>query len=97
MAIRTQPKRIDSIVGNILSERGYFNACKEYDVVSKWKEIVGDKISEVTECSRVENGTLYVRVLSSCWRQELIYLKEKIIKEIKDNTKCLSINEIVFF
>lgn len=97
MKKRNQPKKIDSIVGDILSKRGYLNICKEYDVIAQWKDIVGEKISEVTICSRVENGVLYVQVNSSAWRQELVYLKAKILHQIKENTNCISIKDIVFF
>jgi predicted nucleic acid-binding Zn ribbon protein len=92
-----QPKKIDSILGNILSNRGYLNVCKEFDVISQWKDIVGDKVSEVTVCNRVENGVLYVQVSSSVWRQELVYLKINIMKKIKENTNCTSIKDIVFY
>lgn len=97
MIRRGQPKKIDSIVGNVLSQRGYLKVCREYDVISRWKEIVGERISDVTECSRVDNGVLYIKVNSSSWRQELVYLKEQILREIKDNTNCISIKDIVFF
>ena len=60
-------EKLDSILGDILSNR-YLNVCKEYDVISQWKDIVGE-ISEVTVCNRVENGVLYVQVSSSAWRQ----------------------------
>lgn len=97
MKRRTQPKKIDSILGDILSNRGYSTVCKEYDVISQWKNIVGEKISDVTVCNRVENGVLYVQVSSSAWRQELVYLKVKILQQIKENTNCISIKDIVFY
>ena len=56
MSIWKPPEKIDSILSDILSERGYLTICKEYDVVSRWKEVVGERISSVTECIRVENS-----------------------------------------
>ncbi len=97
MRRHTQPKKIDSILGDILSNRGYLNVCKEYDVISQWKNIVGEKISDVTVCSRVENGVLFVQVSSSAWRQELVFLKVKILQQIKEYTNCISIKDIVFY
>jgi|SRR5690554_385509 predicted nucleic acid-binding Zn ribbon protein len=93
----TQPKKIDSILGEILSNRGYLSVCKEYDVMSQWKNIVGEKISDVTVCNRVENGVLFVKVDSSAWRQELVFLKVKILQRIKESTNCNSIKDIVFY
>jgi hypothetical protein len=96
MSIWKSPEKIETILGDILSERGYLTICKEYDVVSHWKEIVGEKISKVTECSRVENGILYVKVFSAVWRQEIVYLKPQIMLQIKNQTDCTTITDIVF-
>lgn len=97
MLRHNQPKKIDSIVGNVLSQRGYLKICKEYDVITQWESIVGEKIADVTECSKVENGVLYVRVKNSSWRNELVYLKATIIKNIIIHTDCSSIKDIVFY
>lgn len=91
------PEKIDSILDGILQERGYRSIVKEYDVISQWKIIVGDKVASVTQCDRIENGILYVRVMSSSWRQEIVYLKKVILKKIVDNTDCRSIKDIIVF
>lgn len=90
------PEKLGSILENILSERGYHTICKEYEVVSRWKEIVGERISEVTECSRVEDGILYVNVSTAPWRQEMVFLKQEILKQIKKVTGCDTIKDIIF-
>lgn len=96
MSIWKPPEKIDSILSDILSERGYLTICKEYDVVSRWKEVVGERISSVTECIRVENGILYVKVFSAAWRQEIVFLKKQILTQIKNTTNCTTITDIVF-
>ena len=96
MSIRNSPEKLGSILGDILSERGYNTMCKEYEVISKWVEIVGERISEVTECSRIEDGVLYVKVSSAPWRQEMVYLKQEILKQIKSRTGCDTIKDIIF-
>lgn len=91
------PERIGSIVDAILAERGYLSPVREWGVVSKWPKIVGAKLASVTECSRVENGVLYVRVSSSPWRQEMSFMKRHILENIRKVTPCTTINDIVFF
>jgi predicted nucleic acid-binding Zn ribbon protein len=97
MSTWQSPEKIGGLIDSILSDKGYLNVCKEYDVIVKWKEIVGERIASVTECSRIENGKLYVKVSSSSWRNEIVYLKEEIIKKIKQDTHCTSLNDIVFY
>ena len=92
-----KPEKIGAIVDAVLSERGYLTLCREWDVVRRWPDIVGNKLASVTECSRVENGVLFVRVASSPWRQEISYVKLHILDSIKKETPCTSIRDIVFF
>ncbi|MFP4162745.1 MAG: DUF721 domain-containing protein [Chitinispirillaceae bacterium] len=91
------PSKVGAVLQSILQERGYSTICKEYEVVAKWKEIVGERVGAVTECSRTENGILYVKVKSAPWRQELAYLKGDLIKSIHRETDCTSIKDIIFY
>lgn len=91
------PEKIGFILDTMLSERGYLTICKEYDVVNRWPELVGARLAEVTTCSRVEDGCLYVKVSSAPWRQELVYLKQQLIDSLHKATGCMSISDIVFY
>jgi predicted nucleic acid-binding Zn ribbon protein len=94
---KKQPELIGNLIDSILQERGYLLICKEWDVVAKWPVIVGEKIASVTECTRMEDGRLYVKVASSSWRNEIVFLKDEIIKKIKKETDCSSLYDIVFY
>jgi len=91
------PETIGSIIETMLGERGYLSPCRELEVVRSWPAIVGDRIASVSECSRVENGVLYVRVSSASWRQEISYVKHHILESIRKETPCTSIRDIVFY
>jgi predicted nucleic acid-binding Zn ribbon protein len=90
------PEKIGTIVDSVLSEKGYSSICKEYDVVAKWNEIAGPRLANVTECSRLENSVLYVKVASAPWRQEISYLKRQLLDKITEVTGCKTIRDIVF-
>jgi len=95
MKRKSSPEKIGSIVENILSQHGYLNKCKEENIVFKWSELVGNDIAQVTECTRTENGILYVKVHSASWRQELSYMKQTILKKIWPH--CRTIKDIRFY
>jgi len=94
-----QPASVGSFVDAMLERLlpGFRVVCKEWEVVERWPEIVAGRIAEESECSRVENGVLYVRVESASWRQEASYLKESIKAAILRVTGCDTIREIVFY
>ncbi len=91
------PEKIGSIVDSLLGERGYLVICKELGVVRAWSSIVGERLAQVTECTRTEQGTLFVRVNSAAWRQEISYMKQLLLSKIRTETGCTTIKDIVFY
>ena len=90
------PEKLNSILNSFLSSKGYLSSCREYTVISQWKEIVGESVAAISFCENVDNGILYVKVSSAAWRQELSFLKKDIIRKIDSHTDCHSITDIVF-
>jgi predicted nucleic acid-binding Zn ribbon protein len=87
---------LGDILEAIFREKGYHAAIKEWEVVDSWERIVGGRIAEMTECDRVEDGILYVKVKAAPWRQELSYMKEKFKESIRNETGCSTITDIRF-
>jgi len=94
---KSSPESIGSILESVLSKRGYLVPCKELNVVRAWPAIVGEKLAGIAECTRVEQGTLYVRVKSAPWRQEMSFMKQCLLDKILRETKCTTIKDIVFY
>jgi predicted nucleic acid-binding Zn ribbon protein len=94
---KSSPELLGSIIESVLSERGYLAPCRELGVVRAWPSLVGEKLAGATECTRVEQGVLYVRVASSPWRQELSFMKQCLLDKIKRETDCTTIKDIVFY
>jgi predicted nucleic acid-binding Zn ribbon protein len=91
-----QPQKLGLIMESFLQQRGYLSVFRENQIPQRWAEIVGDKMAAESSCEGVENGILYVRVPSSAWRQEIAFLKARILSEIRSRTGCTSIKDIVF-
>ncbi len=91
------PQKLGDILSSVLAKRGYLTPSYEAEIKREWPSLVGEKIAEVSECTEMRGGVLYVRVSVASWRQELSFLKKEILKKIKEKTRCKSINEIIFF
>lgn len=89
-------EKVDNILSSYLSDRGYLTVCKENDIVQKWPEIVGDNVSSVSNCERVEDGILYVAINSASWRNEMQFFKNSILKKIHTEFNCKTIKDIIF-
>lgn len=94
---KRMPHKLGNIINSVLSERGYLIPCLEAEILVKWPSIVGERIAQVTECNDVRDGVVYVHVFSSSWRQEISFLKKEIIAKIKKETRCKTINDIIFY
>jgi predicted nucleic acid-binding Zn ribbon protein len=55
---------------------------KQNEALIRWSEIVGEQVSQVTRVDRVQDGILLVKVSSSAWRNELVYMKKDILERI---------------
>lgn len=94
---KNDPIKIGTVLEEVLSEKGYFNTCKEYGVMQKWPTLIDSKFAAVTKCEKIENGILFVRVLSAAWRHEALYHKETILSRIHGKLGCPTIKDIVFY
>jgi predicted nucleic acid-binding Zn ribbon protein len=61
-----------------------------------WNKVVGETIAGKTSALRVKDSILFVRVESPSWRNELVFLKPKIIKELNQLLRANVIKDIVF-
>jgi hypothetical protein len=97
MRVKSKPERISRAVESLLSSTGYLSICRNYEAMNKWGEIVGPEVGAVSSCTRVEKGTMYVRVKSAPWRQELSYMKDEVLSMIKKHVPKSTIKGIVFY
>jgi hypothetical protein len=97
MSKTSLPEKIGAIVDSLLGERGYLVICREMGVVRAWPALVGDRLAQVTECTRSDQGTLFVRVTSAPWRQEISFMKQLLLSKIRTETGCTTIKDIVFY
>ncbi len=92
----TQPERIDRILSRTLKGLRIDHRIKEESAVLNWNRVVGETIAGKTNPLRVKDSILFVRVESPSWRNELVFLKPKIIKELNQLIKANVIKDIVF-
>lgn len=91
------PQKIGIIIEEVLSQKGYLGRCREYAVLQKWPAFVGPAFAAVTKCEKIENGILYVKVQTAPWRQEAVYIKDKLVIKIQKDLGCPTIKDIVFY
>jgi predicted nucleic acid-binding Zn ribbon protein len=66
----------------LLRSLGIETKVKQNLAAASWPKIVGEGVAKVSAVDRVENGILFVKVESSSWRNELVFMRRDIIKKM---------------
>jgi predicted nucleic acid-binding Zn ribbon protein len=75
---------VGEVLRSYLARTGFVERLNQAGVVGEWPRIVGDKIAAVSEPESVtQDGTLFVRVKSAPWMQELQLLTPELLKRLR--------------
>jgi len=79
------PQKIGGLIIEALNKMGYAERIHRQSAVISWSQIVGEIISKETKALKIDNKTLVVKVHKAAWRQQLIFLKEELLKKIEND------------
>ncbi|MGH7817277.1 MAG: DUF721 domain-containing protein [Candidatus Binatia bacterium] len=68
----------------------------EYGVWPIWNEVVGRTIANNAQPEKIRNGTLFVKVTSPVWMQQLQFMKEMIAEKLNQRLKAEVVKTIFF-
>ena len=89
-------KHLKKAIEQAISGSGIKPALDQETALELWNVIVGDVISQVTSAEKVDSGTMFIKVDSSVWRQELHMQKEELVKKINNKIGTNAIRDIRF-
>ena len=89
-----RPQSLGKLLSRLLKDLNLEEESKRYEALTRWDEIVGEKIAAVTTPERVMHGVLVVKVNSSVWKYELTMRKAEILAKIHEMTKSNDVKDI---
>jgi predicted nucleic acid-binding Zn ribbon protein len=90
------PVPVSAAITELVSSLGIDGTLRQYSVIARWPEIVGDQIARVTEPQRIEHGVLFVSVKTAPWRSELSLKRLEIMKKLNTAAGADVIRDIRF-
>jgi len=90
------PEQIGKILTKNLRNLGLDRRLKEESIVLNWNRLVGERIASKANPLKVRDSILFVSVENASWRNELFFMKRKIIEELNRSVKGNVIRDIVF-
>jgi predicted nucleic acid-binding Zn ribbon protein len=91
-----QVERIGEVLEKSLKRFAPAMRLDEYGVWPVWNDVVGKAIARNAQPEKIRNGTLFVKVTSPVWMQQLQYMKEMIAEKLNARLKTEVVRNIFF-
>jgi predicted nucleic acid-binding Zn ribbon protein len=91
-----QIERFGEVLDKSLKRLEISSRLDEYSVWPIWNDIVGPTIARNAQPEKIRNGTLFVKVTSPVWMQQLQYMKEMIAEKLNQRLKTDIVKNIFF-
>jgi predicted nucleic acid-binding Zn ribbon protein len=92
----TKPEPMGLILSKSIKRMGMDKRLKGEAAILNWEKVVGPRIASNARATRFFNSKLVVEVENPSWRNELIFLKEDIIKELNKSINSRVVKDILF-
>jgi predicted nucleic acid-binding Zn ribbon protein len=92
----TYPEQIGKILTKSLRGLKIERRIKEESIILNWNRLVGERIASQANPVKVRDSLLFVRVKNASWRNELFFMKRKIMEQLNQSVKDNVIKDIVF-
>ncbi len=89
----TQP--IHEVIHELLRELNIDRKLKEVGIVSEWESLMGKTVAVRTSNIYIRNRILYVNVTSSVLRNELLMMRNDIVKKLNERAGEVVVEQMV--
>lgn len=90
------PQPLGEVLQEVIQELGLQEKIDEARVVETWTSVAGPDVNGVTEAAWMDGATLYVKVNSAAWRQELHMNRRRWRERLNGELGSDLVDEIVF-
>lgn len=89
-------ERLGDVLGKSLKRLELAPRLDEYGVWPVWNDVVGNPIARNAQPEKIRNGTLFVKVSSPVWMQQLQFMKELIAEKLNQRLGTQVVKNIFF-
>lgn len=93
---RTYPKHIAAIIDEAMDRVGLTDSLNEQRAAAAWVDVVGPSINRYTTRRYVDHGVMHVYMTSAPLKNELGFVRGRLIEAINRQVGVETVKEIVF-
>ena len=92
----SRPLLVGDILQETLKRRNIPIDCRDQEIVTGWEKVVGPVIFQQTRPEKIRNRTLYLKVSSPIWMQQLQFMKTELIEKVNTALGKGAVHNIFF-
>src|SRR5262245_426825 len=89
-------ERLGQVLHKSLQRMELSTRWEEYGVWPVWNDVVGPTIARNAQPEKIRNGTLFIKVTSPVWMQQLQYMKDMIAERLNQRLRTTLVRNIFF-
>ncbi|HEX9880358.1 MAG TPA: DUF721 domain-containing protein [Candidatus Binatia bacterium] len=89
-------EKLKEILDQSLKRLDLCDRITDYGVWPIWNSTVGATVARNAQPEKIRNGTLFVKVTSPTWMQQLQYMKEMIVEKLNERMGRETVKNIFF-
>ena len=93
---KQKAEQVGTLIHQFLREEGLETPDNEYRLIEAWPEVMGEGIANLTSSLQIRGGVLYVRLLSSVLRHELMASRRQLAQRLNEHVGAQVIENIIF-
>ncbi len=92
---RSNSQKIDELIAQVLRETKLDVGLKEYELIQSWEKVIGKNVAQATSDIYIRNRKLYVKIVSSVIRNELLLVKKGLVNALNREVQMNVIDDII--
>jgi predicted nucleic acid-binding Zn ribbon protein len=93
---RSDTQKLNEVIKQLLKELKIEDKLKDAGIIRSWSEVVGTYINKYTKDIFIKDSKLFVKIESSVVKQELLTIKDGLIKTLNEKAGEEVIKDIIF-
>ena len=89
-------KSLSNVMRKILKNPKLSKRLDNIKIIEIWDELIGSNLQKYVLDSKVYNGKLFIKLKSSTLRNEFVYKKSELLKQINKSFGKKIIEDIIF-
>jgi hypothetical protein len=94
---RDSTERLGDLLQQSLSRLELAPQLEAYGIWPVWNEVVGKPVARNAQPEKIRSGTLFVKVSSPVWMQQLQFMKDLIAEKLNQRLRAEVVKNIFFF